>query len=132
MAEQEQIQVISGSYERLLYGFNLSTNTSKLSPSFIYPSHISCIKTLAASKKFLASGSTDEHIKLYDLSAKKEIGSLLLQHEGSINHLAFYSNTHLFSCSDDGNICIYRARDWERLKVLSGHKGLNLKYLTKN
>ncbi|KAJ3209993.1 hypothetical protein HK099_008384 [Clydaea vesicula] len=119
-------QLILGSYERLLYGFDCILNKEKtinLIPSFVYPSHLSCVKTLASTKRFLASGSTDEHIKLYDIKLKKEIGTLMLQHEGTITCLNFFSNTHLLSASEDGNIAIFRTSDWERLKTLAGHKG---------
>lgn len=117
------LQIISGSYERLLYGFSLDSNSSQIEPTFIYPSHISSIKCLASSGKYLASGSSDEHIKLYDINRKKEIGSLLMQHTGSINCLAFHQKSHLLSASVDGTIAIYRTSDWERLKTLTGHKG---------
>ncbi|CAJ0845556.1 2515_t:CDS:2 [Entrophospora sp. SA101] len=94
----------------------------KLDPIFIFPAHIGCIKCVAVSGRYLASGSTDEVIKLYNLKKRKELGSLL-KHEGSITTLKFYNKTNMLSGSDDGLICIWRTKDWECLKNLKGHKG---------
>jgi protein MAK11 len=86
-------KIIVGSYERLLYGLEGTTSLSptgaselewKLKPIFIFPAHVSCIKTVAASPqggKWLATGSGDEIIKVWDLRRRKEIGGLM-QHEG--------------------------------------------------
>jgi protein MAK11 len=86
-------KIIAGSYERLLYGLEgttsvPSTETSELEwtlrPIFIFPAHVSCIKTVAASPqggKWLASGSGDEIVKVWDLRRRKEVGGLM-QHEG--------------------------------------------------
>jgi protein MAK11 len=56
------------------------------------------------------------------LRKRKELGSLL-QHEGSITTIQFFSKTYMFSGSEDGTICIWRTKDWECLKILKGHKG---------
>lgn len=129
--------IVAGSYERLLYGVKLSSiptptilvpepetpsPTPLLTSEFIYPSHISCIKSLSTGGRFLASGATDEHLKLYDLKLRKEVGTLM-HHTGSITCLSFYSKTHLVSSSEDGSLCLYRVKDWEVLKTLRGHKG---------
>ena len=86
-------KVIAGSYERLLYGLQgtvsaVSSTCSELQwtlkPIFIFPAHVSCIKSVAASPqggKWLATGSGDEIIKVWDLRRRKEVGGLM-QHEG--------------------------------------------------
>jgi protein MAK11 len=86
-------KVIAGSYERLLYGLEGTTSVSStgaselewtLKPIFIFPAHVSCVKTVAASPqggKWLATGSGDEIIKVWDLRRRKEVGGLM-QHEG--------------------------------------------------
>ena len=85
-------KVICGSYEKLLYGLEGSASTSdsdsgyvfKLKPIFIFPAHISCVRAVAASPqggKWLASGSADEIVKVWDLRRRKEIGGLM-HHEG--------------------------------------------------
>jgi protein MAK11 len=142
-------KVIAGSYEKLLYGLEASITCQNLdlvfhlNPIFIFPAHVSCIKAVAASPqggKWLATGSADEIIKIWDLRRRKEIGGLM-HHEGvscsgifrcymnqlvcpgSITHLNFPSRSHLLSASEDGTLCLFRARDWAVLRSLKGHKG---------
>ena len=146
-------KVVAGSYEKLLYGLEgsfaeetddnePSKKRLRLKPIFIFPAHIACVKAVAASPdggKWLATGSTDESIKIWDLRRRKEHGSLA-QHEGlillsspfsrrltdrlgSITHLSFPTRSHLISASEDGTICIFRTRDWILLRSLKGHKG---------
>jgi protein MAK11 len=85
-------KVVAGSYEKLLYGLEGSVSydaeTTALSfhlkPVFIFPAHVSCIKAVAASPhggKWLATGSADEIVKVWDLRRRKEIGGLM-HHEG--------------------------------------------------
>ncbi|KAJ3318867.1 hypothetical protein HDV06_006988 [Boothiomyces sp. JEL0866] len=120
--EEHKFLVIAGTYERLLYGLNGSMTEKELVPSFIYPAHISCITALACTPRFLATGSTDEHVKLYDLKIRKEIGSLM-HHSGTITGLSFVGKHHLITTSEDGCIGIVRTSDWEHLKSLQGHVG---------
>ncbi|TRM58726.1 WD40-repeat-containing domain protein [Schizophyllum amplum] len=126
-------KVVAGSYEKLLYGLEgtvssdpeSSRTTFTLKPIFIFPAHVSCIKAVAASPhggKWLASGSSDEIIKVWDLRRRKEIGGLM-HHEGSITQLDFPSRSHLLSASEDGTLCLFRSRDWVVLRALRGHKG---------
>ncbi|KAF9565924.1 WD40 repeat-like protein [Agrocybe pediades] len=125
-------KVVAGSYEKLLYGLEGTVTVGgdsnikfELKPTFIFPAHVSCIKAVAASPqggKWLATGSADEIIKVWDLRRRKEIGGLL-HHEGSITHLLFPSRSHLLSASEDGTLCLFRARDWAVLRSLKGHKG---------
>ncbi|CAK5267221.1 unnamed protein product [Mycena citricolor] len=125
-------KIVAGSYEKLLYGLEgtisceegSSIPTYNLEPIFIFPAHVSCIKVVAASPhggKWLATGSADEIIKVWDLRRRKEIGGLM-HHEGSITHLTFPSRSHLLSASEDGTLCLFRARDWSVLRTLRGHK----------
>ena len=88
-------KVIAGSYEKLLYGLDgqvaIAGSEYKftLKPIFIFPAHISHIKAVAASPgggKWLATGSADEIIKVWDLRRRKEIGGLM-HHEGTRGHI---------------------------------------------
>jgi protein MAK11 len=88
-------KVIAGSYEKLLYGLegSITAVNSELSyhldPIFIFPAHVSCIKAVAASPnggKWLATGSADEIVKVWDLRRRKEVGGLM-HHEGSSSSL---------------------------------------------
>lgn len=90
-----KFKVVAGSYERLLYGLE-GTVTPKesgyeihIEPIFIFPAHVSCIKAVAASPggKWLATGSADEIVKVWDLARRKEIGGLM-------HHQGMYSSAH--------------------------------------
>lgn len=131
----EDFLIVAGSYERILYGLKaiwkneketkkvtrLSNCQIEIVPLFIFPSHSGCIKSLAVGHRFLASGATDEIIKLYDLKKFRELGQLS-QQDGTITSLQFHGSSHLVSASEDGTLCIFRSKDWELLKVLKGHK----------
>ena len=79
--------IIAGSYEKLLYGLEGSYESDSVNPTlkpiFIFPAHLACVKAVAASPggKWLATGSEDEFVKVWDLRRRKEVGSLS-QHEG--------------------------------------------------
>lgn len=86
-------QVVAGSYEKLLYGLqgvvpDLSTPAAErdysIKPIFIFPAHQACVKTVAAAEggKWLATGSSDEVVKIWDLRRRKEVGGLQ-QHTGA-------------------------------------------------
>jgi protein MAK11 len=91
--ESSSFKIIAGSYERLLYGLQGTVSAASpasselewtLKPIFIFPAHVSYIKSVAASPqggKWLATGSGDEIIKIWDLRRRKEVGGLM-QHEG--------------------------------------------------
>ncbi|KAJ3354675.1 hypothetical protein HDU83_004897 [Entophlyctis luteolus] len=101
------LRIVLGSYERLLYGLDVTKNNEtgsfSVNQTFTYPAHISSIKTVAISPsgKFLATGASDEHVKT-----------------GSITDLEFHETGYLFSASEDNMIAIARTSDWEVLKVL--------------
>ncbi|KAJ3049615.1 hypothetical protein HK097_009398 [Rhizophlyctis rosea] len=122
-ADVSTFRIVAGTYERLLYGLDVTSPTTSpaIKPAFIYPSHISCIKSLTTSTRHLATGSTDETVKIYDLRLRKEVG-ILMHHNGTITCLKFFKSSHLVTASEDGTIAIVRTRDWEVLKTLTGHK----------
>lgn len=80
--------IVAGSYEKNLYGLQASFKKDSLVPTlepiFIFPAHISCIKAAAAAPlgaRWLATGSDDEIVKIWDLRRRKEVGGLS-QHVG--------------------------------------------------
>ena len=84
--------VVAGSYEKLLYGLEGSyapgADKPTVKPIFIFPAHLACVKAVAASPggKWLATGSEDEFVKVWDLRRRKEVGSLS-QHTGGFGRL---------------------------------------------
>ena len=167
------IQIVTGSYERVLHGFTATVLSSCFSDkqdgkkgslkdssslvqfvdSFLFEPHMSAIRCLALSplpkkdssqpsRVILASGSTDERINLYSLSASpavvndkypsiptlagnrilenpknREIGSLL-HHSSAISALYFPSHSKLLAAAGDNTISITRTRDWSVVSTI--------------
>ncbi|CCH44752.1 putative WD repeat-containing protein [Wickerhamomyces ciferrii] len=133
-----QFRIYVGSYEHNLLSLSILLEKDKspvFQPIFHFQAHSLSIKSIAAAKRYLVTGSNDEHIKIYDLQKRKELGTLL-GHQGSITSLKF-SNEDLMSGNDsktsngkwllsgseDGKIIIWRTKDWEIFGTLKGHQG---------
>ncbi|CAO1636948.1 unnamed protein product [Jaminaea pallidilutea] len=130
-------RIITGSYERLLYGLQVtqgSANTASaqdslsltLTPMFQFPAHpasIKCLATAGSSSKWLVTAGSDELIKIWDLRRKKEVGSLsgaqTLGQPASVN---FPLPSHLL-LTTQGGVLLYRTRDWTLLHTFKGHTG---------
>lgn len=137
---QTMFRIYVGSYEHNLLCLSTILEEGKtpvFQPIFHFEAHALSIKTIAAAKRYLVTGSNDEHIKIYDLQKRKELGTLL-GHQGSITCLTFsnegliedeedkksqHSGKWLLSGSDDGKIIIWRTKDWEIFGTLKGHEG---------
>ena len=119
-----QFRIVVGSYEHniLCLSLDLTHETPVFTPIFHFQAHSLSVKCLAISKRYLVSGSNDEHIRIYDLQKRKELGTLLA-HQGSITALRFSrgANRWLLSASDDHKIILWRVKDWENLGSLKGH-----------
>jgi protein MAK11 len=150
------IQIVAGSYDRVLHGITatLSRDVSvEFADTFLFNAHASAIRCLALSppsapvpgqsqKIILASGSTDERINLYHLSAhpprkskkpillqsltskavaedsqNRELGALL-HHSSSITALHFPTRSKLLSSAEDSTIAVTRTRDWSLLSTI--------------
>lgn len=119
----EICEVIVGTYEEHLVGYKLlktSKNKYCFEQSFTNHAHTRSVKCLAANKKFLVSGSTDETMQLFNLKTRQELGALL-HHNGTITGLELF-DSFLFSCSEDGSIVVWSAKQWKCEKTLYGHK----------
>ncbi|MCJ1471841.1 hypothetical protein MMC13_000482 [Lambiella insularis] len=160
------IQIVVGSYDRILHGVTATipkaaegqhepSTDIRFADTFLFAAHTSAIRCLAisplptsagtheSSKLILASGSTDERINLYHISAvaptgahteklavpslgstrvaedpkNKELGSLL-HHSSSISALYFLTRSKLLSAAEDNTIAITRTRDWTVLSTI--------------
>ncbi|KAG0645344.1 hypothetical protein D0Z07_8933 [Hyphodiscus hymeniophilus] len=149
------IQVIAGSYDRVLHGITATVSPSgetQFADTFLFDAHQSAIRCLAISqpsapvpkqtqKVILASGSSDERINLYHLSAhaptkvtvpaieslnskavvessqNRELGNLI-HHSSSITALQFPTRGKLLSSADDSTIAVTRTRDWSLLSTI--------------
>jgi len=149
------IQIIAGSYDRVLHGINatiLPEDDVQFADTFLFDAHTSAIRTVAlsppsapvpkqAQKIILATGSTDERINLYHISAhapskitlpvipsvtkrpvvenaqNRELGSLS-HHSSSITALYFPNRSKLLSSAEDSTIAVTRTRDWSLLTTI--------------
>ncbi|CAG0900352.1 unnamed protein product [Darwinula stevensoni] len=117
------MEVIIGSYEEFIFGYKVKEKNGKLQfvLSFTNHSHCGSIRSIAATKTFLASGSTDESIHLFNLEKRSEFGSLM-EHNGTVNCLCFHGN-HMVSGGEDGTICVWNTKQWTlEAKLLPSHK----------
>ncbi|KAH9365068.1 p21-activated protein kinase-interacting protein 1-like [Haemaphysalis longicornis] len=116
--------VILGTYEEFLLGYALQKDKDgkfTLEQFFTNHSHLGSIRCLASGGRFVASGSVDETVRLFNMRARTEMGTLM-QQEGTITSLQFYKSSHLFSASEDKTICVWNTGSWQCLKTLRGHK----------
>ncbi|KAI1346890.1 WD domain-containing protein [Xylaria sp. FL0043] len=149
------IQIIAGSYDRVLHGLTATIspdNQVEFADTFLFNAHSSAIRCLAVSppsapepgktqKVMLASGSSDERINVYSLSAhppkrkakdmlssiaprkilenpkNRELGTLL-HHSSTITDLSFPTRSKLISASEDSSIAVTRTRDWSLLSTI--------------
>lgn len=131
-----QFRIMVGSYEHNLLCLSLvlkGKNEPVFTPIFHFQAHSLSIKSIDIAKRYLVTGSNDEHIRIYDLQKRKELGTLL-SHQGTVTTLRFSkeaeekhevhkSGKWLLSGSDDGRINIWRTKDWELFGTLKGHQG---------
>jgi len=119
------MEVIIGTYEQYLLGYKIVQDADskkwKLVPSFTNHAHAGSIRAVTASAQWIASGGSDEVVRIFSMKKRADVGSLM-QQEGTISCLEFYQETHVFSGSDDGTVCIFDTRNWDCLKTLRGHK----------
>lgn len=116
------MEIMVGTYEKYIVGYILEMHDEKfaLKATFATEAHLQSVKCIASSNKFLASGSIDETIQLYNMKTRREIGTLV-HHNGTITSLNFY-DSFLISSSEDSTICIWSTNNWQCLKTLKGHK----------
>ncbi|KAJ8120470.1 hypothetical protein ONZ43_g2828 [Nemania bipapillata] len=149
------VQIITGSYDRVLHGLTatiLPDDRVEFADTFLFNAHSSAIRCLAVSppsapepgkiqKVMLASGSSDERINVYHISAhppkrkdkdalssiaprkilenpkNRELGTLL-HHSSTITALSFPTRSKLISASEDSSIAVTRTRDWSLLSTI--------------
>ncbi|KAF8820377.1 WD domain, G-beta repeat-containing protein [Cardiosporidium cionae] len=110
-----------GTYDGDLKGYVLQKDSS-LSILYAFHSQSSLLRSMASCNEILCIGGINETIQLYNLSTRQSLGSLLNAF-GSVNCLSLFYPSHLLSGTEDGSLCLWRASDWELLRILKGHKG---------
>lgn len=129
-----QFRIFVGSYEHNLLCLLVlldqdNQREAMFQPIFHFEAHLLSIKLIDLAKRYLVTGLNDEHIRIYDLQKRKELGDLM-GHSGTITSLRFsLEGTEdkeklgkwLLSGSEDGKIIIWRTKDWEMFGTLKGH-----------
>lgn len=132
-----KINISCGSYNSILYGLDVTINdnddnnnnndsntTTTIKEAFAIPAHKGHITAITSSTSLLATGASDESVRIFDLQQRKDLGTLM-EHEGRIKALALNpQNTHLITGGEDGLLLIWRRKDWELLKKLRHGKPL--------
>ncbi|XP_067291370.1 p21-activated protein kinase-interacting protein 1-like isoform X2 [Pseudorasbora parva] len=120
----DHVELVAGCYEQIVFGYRVCTSDEEwtLEPNFTHHAHTASLTAVSSSDRFIATGSKDETIQLYDMSKKTEHGALL-HHDGTISCLEFYGTSHLLSGGQDGLICVWGTQKWECLKSIKAHKG---------
>ncbi|XP_029446505.1 p21-activated protein kinase-interacting protein 1 [Rhinatrema bivittatum] len=122
--ESPRMELVAGCYEQVLFGYRVQRDHEAwtLSADFTHHAHTASLSAVAVSNRYVATGSKDETIQIYDMMKKTEHGALL-HHDGTITCLEFYGSTHLLSGAEDGLICVWNTKKWECQKSIKAHKG---------
>ncbi|XP_056377115.1 p21-activated protein kinase-interacting protein 1 [Hyla sarda] len=120
----EHVELLFGCYEQILFGYRVTPDGEQWTATvdFTNHSHTASLSVVAVNNRFVATGSKDETIHIYDIKKKVEHGSLL-HHNGSITCLEFFGSTHLLSGAEDGLMCVWNTKKWECQQTFKAHKG---------
>ncbi|XP_056409433.1 p21-activated protein kinase-interacting protein 1-like [Hyla sarda] len=75
----EHVELLFGCYEQILFGYRVTPDGEQWTATvdFINHSHTASLSVVAVNNRFVATGSKDETIHIYDIKKKVEHGSLL-------------------------------------------------------
>nr|CAH7759216.1 unnamed protein product [Callosobruchus chinensis] len=96
----------------------------KLTQSFATHNHTSSIRCVATADHYVASGSADDRLMIYDMKKRKE-HCMLTHHNATVNAVQFTANgSHVLSGSADGVLSIIKTGNWKLEKIWDkAHKG---------
>ncbi|KAL5969955.1 p21-activated protein kinase-interacting protein 1-like, partial [Taenia solium] len=131
-----RLHIACGSYDGTVFAMSYEhsgireTGPTRLKAEFIDPeAHSAPVTALTVCDDTVASGSTDEAIKLFSLSRHSRMGCLEL-HTGSVRHLVFADSRHLLSAGEDACLGLWRrsggrnrgASAWQCIRQMRRHK----------
>jgi len=123
-----KMRLAVGTYEGSLIGWesDLAADASgrTLALAYAFSAHDASVKAVAFDEgagATLVTGSSDETMKLYNVRARREVGSLL-EHRDAVTAVEFFGAGSMLSGDHAGAICIWRASDWTALHTMTGHK----------
>eukprot|EP00933_Yihiella_yeosuensis_P016892 TRINITY_DN14280_c1_g1_i1.p1 TRINITY_DN14280_c1_g1~~TRINITY_DN14280_c1_g1_i1.p1 ORF type:complete len:368 (-),score=80.57 TRINITY_DN14280_c1_g1_i1:64-1167(-) len=115
---EDAATVVVGTYDGGLCGFGLEDGAQ----TFGYSPHVGSVRAVHCSKAGkLASGGTDNAVRLFDLAKSVEMGELQ-EHQDTVSSVQFWGKTTLVTGSAEGLVCLWRTSDWELLLKFRGHK----------
>nr|XP_023028681.1 p21-activated protein kinase-interacting protein 1-like [Leptinotarsa decemlineata] len=117
-------EIIAGTSEAFLLGYDFDSDNSSLTQSFATHDHNGSLRSLAVSGRYVASGGVDDRIIIYDFKLRKEC-TMLTHHKSTVNCLGFTKNhSHIISASEDGVLSIVRVGNFNLEKIWDkAHKG---------
>mmetsp|Transcript_13361 Transcript_13361/g.26162 ORF Transcript_13361/g.26162 Transcript_13361/m.26162 type:complete len:363 (+) Transcript_13361:25-1113(+) len=127
-------RVVVGSYEQTVSGFSLQDAKEGETPKegkevamkaiFKTDAHMGAVACIScsASGRLVATGSSDETIRLFDVVQLRDY-SALYGHEGAVSCVEFYKDSHMLSGAGDGRIIVWETSKWSKLATLAAHKG---------
>ncbi|CAH1976250.1 unnamed protein product [Acanthoscelides obtectus] len=117
-------EIVAGTYEEFLLGYIFDSTDLKLTQSFATHNHTSSVRCVATAGQYVASGSADDRLMIYDMKKRKE-HCMLTHHNATVNAVQFTANgSHILSGSQDGVLCILKTGNWKLEKVWDkAHKG---------
>nr|CAH7761256.1 unnamed protein product [Callosobruchus chinensis] len=117
-------EIVAGTYEEFLLGYIFSCTEQKLTQSFATHNHTSSIRCVATADHYVASGSADDRLMIYDMKKRKE-HCMLTHHNATVNAVQFTANgSHVLSGSADGVLSIIKTGNWKLEKIWDkAHKG---------
>jgi len=124
MDEKYDFEIIIGSYENFVIGYKYYAESKTLTNSFATDAHKGCVRSIASSGQYVATGGTDEAVNVYDLDQRKHLCNLM-HHSGTVSSLQFTPDgSHLITAGQDGALCIIKAGSWIAEKTWTkAHKG---------
>lgn len=110
--------VAIGTYDGGLLGLDAEAGDQ----TFGFEGHTGCVKAMHGSGDgFLASGGTDNLVKLFDVAGNVDAGELV-QHGDAVNCVEFWGGCTLVTGDGDGQVCIWSRRKWDLLLKFRAHK----------
>ena len=116
-----QMLITLGTYEGGIVGYNYEKGS--FDQLYGYLAHVGAVRTVASSSKQLATGGTDECVRLFDLQKLKENGGLTT-HAASITSLDMNGDL-LISGAQDGSLGVHELKggsQWSMRLSIKAHK----------
>ncbi len=122
----DSTQCFLGTYEGTLVGWEVSANSST------EPLHTcgikahdaamrSCCTLRRAGHEVLLTAASDGSIRVFDISTKREVGSLLVD-GGAATCVSPCGADHVVTGHDDGFIRLWRVNDWSDVLTFRAHR----------